>query len=289
MPVGRSAPQVVKIEDCVYVGGGMGKDIGEVLLFNIRKDTWTPLPPCPTIQHGLTTLDSELIAVGGRIGDADVNTVYIFRGNTWTEVLPPMPTPRSNLSAVSHDNRIIIAAGGEKQLDRKGASMWINKVEIYIKESEFWFSANPLSFRVCAFTMCVISDECYILGGTTTSDKVSTVLHATVSSLLSYSTQPTWKQLQKPHPLSCTSPVELNGRLVTMGGSPHPIRRRGTKHISMYDFATDTWQVCKNGTLPVPLYRAGVVKLDSNQVMIVGGQPKQQQFSAAVYIGTYDY
>ena len=134
------------MEDCVYVGGGMGKDDGGVLLFNIREETWTPLPPCPTRFQGLTKLDSKLIAVGGEIGDVNVNTVYTFRSNAWTEVLPPMPTPRAYLSAVSHDNRIIIAAGGATQRDRKGKSVNIDKVEIYIKESQIWFTANPLPF-----------------------------------------------------------------------------------------------------------------------------------------------
>ena len=284
--MGRSVPQVVKIEDYVYVGGGMGKGIGEVLLFNIREDTWTPLPPCPTREQGLTTLDSELIAVGGRVNNEDVNTVYTFRSNTWTEVLPSMPTPRAALSAVSHDNRIIIAAGGNTYPDKKGTSVKIDKVEIYIKESQIWFTANPLPYGLDFFSMCIISDECYILGGTPSLKTVSVVLYTAVPSLLNNSP---WKQLQEQHPLSYTSPVELDGRLVTLGGSSDPIDRCGTKHISMYNFATDTWQVCKNGTLPVPLYRAGVVKLDDNQVMIVGGQPKMQQFSAAVYIGTYDY
>ena len=77
--------------------------------FNIREETWTPLPPCPTVHQGLTKLDSELIAVGGKIEDGDVNTVYTFQSNTWTEVLPSMP---SALSIVSHENRIIIIAGG---------------------------------------------------------------------------------------------------------------------------------------------------------------------------------
>ena len=282
-----SAPQMVKIEDCVYVGGGMKKeDDKKVLLFNIGEETWTALPPCPTVQQGLTTLDSELVAVGGKIEDVDVNTVYTFRSNTWTEVLPPMPTPRSFLSAVSHHNRIIIAAGGCAGLDRKGTFKKIDKVEIYIKESQTWFTASPLPFGLGAFSMRIISDECYILGGSGTNVTAFTVLHVAVPSLLN---NLPWKQLQEPHPLSLASPVELDRRLVTMGGSPEPIQRRGTKHISMYDFATDTWQVCKNGTLPVPLYRAGVVKLDSNQVMIVGGQPKIQHFSAAVYIGTYEW
>ena len=276
----------MKIGDSVYVGGGMGKGDLQVFLFNTRQETWTPLPHCPTIQHGLTTLDGELIAIGGQMKYEIVSTVYTFRSNSWIKALPPMPTPRMSLSTMSYDNSFIIAAGGRPRQDRTRA--YSDKVEVFIKERRTWFSAKPLPFGVSTFSMCIISDTCYILGGTGREDEVNIGLHAMVSSILEKSTRSPWKQLQGQHPLSFASPVELDGRLVAVGGSSHPIQRCGINSISMYDFATDTWQVCRNARLPVPLYRAGVVKLDGNQVMLVGGQPKSQQFSAAVYIGSYE-
>ena len=267
----------------------MRKEGGRISVFNMQQETWTPLPPCPTIEHGLTTLDGELIAVGGKMKNEDVNTVYTLRNTTWTEALPPMPTPRHFLSTASHDNRIIIAAGGTLHLDRKGTTEFSDRVEVYIKESQTWFSANPLPFGVSTFSMSIIRGTCYILGGAAMEDEVKVMLHATISSLLeNFFLRSPWQWLQEQHPLCLASPVELKGRLVVMGGSSDVFQRHGTRFISTYDSVNNTWQVCKNAQLPVPLYRAGVVKLDSNQVMIVGGQPMSQQFSAAVYIGSYE-
>ena len=138
--------------------------------------------------------------------------------------------------------------------------------------------------------MCTINETCYILGGTARKDSVKIVICSTIFALLENATVSRqhvlpWKRLPDEHPLCCSTPVELNGRLVTVGGSSHPMQREGTRFIGAYDYNIGMWVECKGAQLPVPLYRAGVVKLDSDQVMIVGGQPKMQQFSAAVYIG----
>ena len=286
LPVAASAPQLVKIGDRVYVEASMNNAMENGLFqFDLNERTWSSLPPCPTSQHGLTTLNNELIAIGGKVGIQITNFNHTLKDSKWIKEVYPMPTPRCLLSAVSHDNRLIIAAGGIALVNRTGKTISSDAVEVYIKEKKTWFRATPLLFPVSAFSMCIASEVCYILGGTAREDKINTTLYTTVSSLLENAASASWKQLKEQHPLCLASPVELDGRLVAMGGSSDPIQRCGTRFISRYDFATDTWEVCKNARLPVPLYRAGVVKLDSNQVMIVGGQPKSQQFSAAVYIG----
>lgn len=82
-----------------------------------------------------------------------------------------------------------------------------------------------------------------------------------------------------------SSPIEIDGRLVAMGGSANAELRHGTRSISTYDFVTSTWMECERAQLPVPLYRPGVVKLEDDRVMILGGQIKSQNFSATVFIG----
>ena len=98
-----------------------------------------------------------------------------------------------------------------------------------------------------------------------------------------------WKKLTGHHPLIYTTLAEIDGTLTAMGGSYEQILRCGTRFISTYDFTTDTWMECEGAQLPVPLYRPGVVKLDDNRLMVIGGQPKMQQFSNQVYIGTYKF
>ena len=91
------------------------------------------------------------------------------------------------------------------------------------------------------------------------------------------------------YPLYFSSIVELEGKLIAMGGSYDAVLRHGTKFISSYDFAADMWVECQGAQLPVPLYRPGVVKLAGSKVMIIGGQSEMKQFSKQVYIGRHDY
>ena len=135
LPVARSAPS---IGDSVYVSTGFTKpsDSHAIMKYSLSQDAWMPLPPCPTYQHSLATLNEELIAIGGEVGSPrkSTNKVYTLRRDEWVEVLPPMPTSHSFLSTASHENRLIIAAGGVKEFKRNGVIVRTDVVEIYIKD-----------------------------------------------------------------------------------------------------------------------------------------------------------
>ena len=68
-PVTNAIPPTVKIGDSVYVGCKLRNRGDDVTIFkySLTHDTWSPLPDCPTIHHGLATLDDELIVIGGMI------------------------------------------------------------------------------------------------------------------------------------------------------------------------------------------------------------------------------
>lgn len=85
-----------------------------------------------------------------------------------------------------------------------------------------------------------------------------------------------WEKLEDKHPLTFSSLVELDGRLVAVGGSVDPKYRQGTKFISTYDFATNTWVECKGAEIPLPLYRPGLVNLGHNKVMLIGSKDSQE-------------
>ena len=291
----------MKIGDNVYVGDGLRKLKYKTTIFkySLTHDTWSHLPDCPTLQHGLATLDDELIVIGGLTPDnLQTNNVYTFRAAKWQQVLPPMPTPRGSLSTASYENKLIIAAGGTINLNFKGETTRTDVVEIY-KKDDCWYSTTRLPFQITQFTIQVIGDKCFTLGGVANSyNDCYTALYASVSSLLEhaipadskYTTpqiQSTWEKIPEQHPLTCPSLVELDGRLVVIGGSVDELQRRGSKFISIYDFATDTWVECKGAELPLALYRPGLVNLGNNKVMLIGGQPRSQQFSNLAFIGSY--
>lgn len=303
LPVPVSAPQVIKIKDYMYVGGGMRKsgDSSTLFQYSLSRDVWTLLPPCPTRQHGLATLDDELITVGGRIQGQAVGMVCTYRDKTWKQVLPDMPTPRYLLSTTSHGNRLILVAGGTTSVGRNGESQRTDVVEIYIKD-RYWVRTQPLPFPTSIFSISIVGSRCYILGGATTSDDQScTTVYCSLLSLLACASpaevrgeHPTtpcaqescWRRLQGKHPLIFPSLVQLGGRLVAVGGSWEPMLRHGTRYMSSYEPISDMWVQCEGAELPLPLYRAAVVNLEAEEMMLLGGQSKSQQFSAAVFIGS---
>ena len=296
-PVTNAIPPIVKIGDNVYVGSELRKrgDDSTIFKYSLTHDTWSPLPDCPTTYHGLATLDDELIVIGGMISDKQTNIVYTFRDDMWQQILPVMPTSRYLLSAKSFENKVIITAGGVISTDTNGVSVFTDIVEIY-KKDDCWYSTKRLPSPLTQFTMQIVGDKCYTLGGVALdTNKCRIAAYASVSSLLENAvpadnndpTSLTWEELREEHPLTFPSLMELDGRLVVTGGSVDPNRRRGSKYISTYDFATNTWVECRSAELPLALYRPGLVNLGNNKVMLIGGQPRSQSFSKVAFIGCY--
>ena len=299
LPIATSSPQIVRIADHVYVGGGfrINSDTKHtVFKYSIQDDIWDTIPFCQTAQYGLATLNDELITVGGKLSGMATNSVYTFRNGAWVKLLPPMPTPRYLLSIISHKNRYIIAAGGWIGEQTDGQPIQTDVVEIYNNNTKQWYNTIRLPSLSYIFTTCIIGDMFYTLGGTGTAEESCTTVCVSLSSLIkhavlaenAYSSLKTWNTLRGLHPLIYTSLVEIGGTLTAMGGSYEHALRRGTRYISTYNFTTGSWMECEGAQLPVPLYRPGVIKLDDSRLMVIGGQPKMQIFSSEVYIGTYE-
>ena len=297
LPVGISSPQIVKINNFVFVGGGLrGRfETSAIFQYHINNNRWTTLPQCPVHKQGLASLNDELISVGGRCSQVATNIVYTFKDNQWKEVLPPMPTPRYNLSIVSY-NDVIVAAGGSTGTARDGGSLRTQAVEVYIRDRQ-WYITKPIPIPFVLASICVIDGTCYMLGGTGEPEHSLTLLQVSLSSLIEEAIPATRLSVAQErkvewtttaYPLYLSSIVKLEGKLIAMGGSYDALLRRGTKFISSYDFAADMWVECQRAQLPVPLYRPGVVKLAGNKVMIIGGQPEMKQYSKEIYIGTYE-
>lgn len=300
LPVAMSAPQVVQIGDCVYVGGGYRNPGANkaVFRYDTTRDSWSALPACPTLQHGLAKLSGKLVAVGGTLiaSGKKTNTVLTFEDGIWQALLLPMPTARCLVSTSSYDNRLIIAAGGIVSAKENGKCERTDVVEIFIKDRQ-WYRTIHLPFPGYSFSTSMVGDQCYMLGGVGSPDESCTTIHTTRSALLENAdraesdymmlrTLQKWDSLKGKHPLPSSSLVEIDGKLLAMGGEKWTSQKvRGSLFISSYDFATDSWVECKGVQLPVPLYRPGVLKLADEEVMVIGGERKMQHFSKRVSIG----
>ncbi len=311
MPVARSTPQMVKIRDYVYAGGGLGKP-GEskgIFRYNIYQDSWTFLPHCPSWHHSLASLDNRLVAIGGMIGGMNINAhqtnkLYTYKemDGTWTEVLPPMPTPRSLLSVTTLEDRVIIAAGGVLHTKSNGEIIKSDVVELYINEDRQWYTTTRLPFLNFAPSIAVIKEVCYALGGVGAIPQQSRTTMSVNIPLLLENAKPasnsrftpviplslaSWNILPgQQHPLLCSVIVEIAGVLIAIGGADES--KIGTKFISMYNFHSNSWMECKGAELPIALFRSGVLKLNHENIMIGGGECRKQEFSAQVFIGQFN-
>lgn len=189
LPLVTSSPQIVRIGDHVYVGGGFrikSDNQATVFKYSIQDDTWDTLPYCQPIQFGLTTLNRELIIIGGTLAGKATNLVYTFRDGAWVKHLPPMPTSRFLFSIISHKNRYIIVAGGWIGTQSNGRAMKTDVVEIYDDNTKQWYSTIRLPSLTYIFTTCIIGDMCYALGGTGTAKESCTTMCVSLSSLIKH-------------------------------------------------------------------------------------------------------
>ena len=288
IPEAISYPQIVKIGDYVYVSGGNKRHKENIIFqYGILGDTWESLPVCPTYCHALATMSSQLLVVGGLTStNITSNQVFTWTDDTWKEVLPRMQKARCHFNTHSYKNKIIIAAGGTTEITDTGKQFKTSSIEMYIKDKQ-WYRAGNLPSPIFNVTLACIDDMCYVLGGKIGTTMFNCLSETAVHSFLSTKEKNSWKKLQSQHPLVHSSLVGINQVLVAMGGSCDTVNRCGSKFISAYNSEAETWVECDGAELPVGLYRTGVLQLDNNKVMLIGGQTKLQTLSNQVYIGSY--
>ena len=151
----------------MFVSGGNRKDKEKTIFqYGMLRDTWESLPVCaPTRYHALATLNSQLLVVGGLTStDITSNQVFTWTNDTWKEFLPPMPTARCHLSTLSHQNELIIAAGGITGIMPSGHQLITSHVEVYFRDKE-WCRASNLIFPTSNLTLTVTKNTCYIMLG----------------------------------------------------------------------------------------------------------------------------
>jgi len=137
-----------------------------------------------------------------------------------------------------------------------------------------------------------IADTCYLLGGGDADIKTkSTVLYASLTSLIQKATSPThqspnhtsvWKTLPDT-PLKASAASSLSGNLLAVGG-------HNTKTvfpaINIFFPLTNSWVRITTGDLPQPRHACTAVQLSSNTMIVISGKDNQEKSTKTVFIGT---
>ena len=292
MDVGDTA-QAVWLKDKVYIRGGMTsgslRDEARLYIYTPATDTWTTLDTL-VCWFGLTTYHSQLVLVGGReyvgenvLGEPTNKLWTLSEDGQWQETLPPMPTPCTYVSAVSHGDHLLVISDG-----------YPNKVYVY--NGHHWASAQhppqPLYSRIKS---TIFNGDWYAMGWG------GMVYSASLDSLLascqpSETSQPSslWKRLSNVPNKDCY-PAVFGNQLAAVGR-----RSRDTTSLYAYSSLTQSWVHMADAPISSkssysPLPPPCAVLLLSNELMIVSGRTACQTtltckfiyYLIAIYRATY--
>lgn len=167
--------------------------------------------------------------------------------------LPPMPTARSGLAIVAHE-QAIYAIGG------KNAQSVSRAVERYDPVTRLWTAASPKPTPVYEIGAAVISGKIYVPGGRLASDQVSNVLEIYDPRLDVWTTG-------SPLPLAISAYglAAFEGRLFLFGGWNG---RDYLASVYEYDPDQDRWQ--EKTPMPTPRGNMGVGQVGGS-LYVIGG------------------
>jgi hypothetical protein len=195
----RNAPEDMCRGEVVVVDGNTAYFVSglshSVYSYQTVLGEWTQLPDNPNQGCGLAIIDGLLTTVGGtNTASADTSLVSLSGegistntllslcgesgGKEWSEVFPPMPTPRSFVACITTKQALVVAGGcnrGEVPV------RYVNKVELMDKDSGLQFLLYSKRFQHLR-----VGDTLYLAGGYTAGLTASkSVFSCTLADLLS--------------------------------------------------------------------------------------------------------
>ena len=199
---------------------------------NVRgEEEWSQLPDNPCRNFCLAVIDGLLTSVGG-YNNGYTNTLLSLteegERKQWSEIFPPMPTPRSHVACVSTEQTLIVAGGS------------VEIVEVMNINTKQWTTVASLPRNLLFLSATSIGDTLYITGDE------SSVFTCSISDLLSSATTGSspvpnvWKSISDL-PVTDSTLVSFGGHLLAIGGDIGG--DKPTSNVYRYDSNTDSWTV----------------------------------------------
>ena len=266
-------PEAIVVEGKVYVGGGSSEYSETVMVYSIESDQWSLLPPYQFFWFGMTTVNNQLVLVGGTsIADLKERTnllgVWNEESQKWTHPFPPMNLTRSGPAVVTCSNRWIVVAGGFDGSDS------LQSVEILDIPFGKWFhgASMPITHKQYKLTSAVIGNMWFLIDGFGYTERV---LYASLGDLITTAplsvvapTQPIWRLLPTIFKLEGSAATTLNGALLAVGGGDH--RRK----CLIYQPSSKSW--IKVGEMPIGRHQCTCAILPNGELFVVGGSTNCQ-------------
>ena len=325
---GKDAPETM-YRQCSAVANGStvyfsNASENEIITYDGICKTWDKLPECPHEDFALVVLDDLPTIVGGKYDDEDYKEQYSnklhslvlkSKGLTWSEEYPPMPTKRSQATALCTGTALIVAGGrtakpkpkpllksikkkkdtasyfdSSDDEDEEMIEMKLTTVEVMNTETRQWSSVADLPDPLAWPSMSVCGDRIYILGDVPDDTNEETpsrfVLTCSRTALLqsrsrllrTLSSSRVWSKVAGL-PVVMSTCVTFHGSLLAVGGatSSEDDEFTGTKHVYRYDPGSNSWEVISE--MSDTRYACFVAVISGNRLMVVGGETKENDKS----------
>ena len=271
--------QSVVIGQSVYVGGGdavKDPDRCTVMKLDLQQDEWTKLPQYSAKWFAMTSFANQLVLMGGcyPVTEKRTNQIAVFTSGRWTNPYPPMNTARDSSTAVSCNKYIIVAGGRDDQ------GKCTSSVEMLDVPLLRWYTAESLPNPRTEMKSTLIGNTFYLMGGFDHTGSTKVVhkvdLNELITKAVSKQATPTLWQVISDSPLERSTPLNVGGSLLAVGGRFSP-----SSSIHLYQPDTRRW--VKVGDLPTARYNCTWSVLPSGEIIVAGGYNERSS------IGTVDF
>ena len=254
---------------------------GYICSYSSCSKKWRELPKCPHKFSSLAVVNSQLTAIGGFMPGMDITNKWLSLQEEWIEIVPPMPTERSSVVAVTTKEHLIVAGGY-----KSGVGI-LTTVEVMDTRILVWSKVACLPHPCLSASGTICGDQLYMLGGLDDKEKTKLVLTCSLTELLRSSSSSSstsmilWNRVADA-PAYHSTCAAVNGELVAVGGCDKDGTPSSTVH--KYNPKTNSWDLISN--MPTARWYSLVAFLPTNEMMVVGGQVGWTHYCTQVEIAS---
>ena len=206
-----------------------------------EEEQWSQLPDNDNKHCGLAVINGLVTSVGGYNTNTLLSLTGEGEGKMWSEIFPPMPTPRSSVACITTEQALVVAGGCAGGRD-------IDTVEVMNINTKQWTTVSPLPHRLSGLSGLsgTVCGNTFYVEGSYGQNSKHCLFACSIPELIATNkcgfrkrrkeseNVDVWKEKSSLAVPSSTY-VSFSGDLLAIGGS--------NSNVYRYDSQTDTWNV----------------------------------------------